>query len=68
MFTGAGVAIITPFNEKGVDYNKLEELIEFQIKNKIDSIILCGTTGETPTMSLAEQHVYIYMYPACSTQ
>lgn len=50
IFTGAGVAIVTPFAEDGVDYKKLEELIEFQIKEGIDSIIICGTTGEASTM------------------
>lgn len=50
IFTGAGVAIVTPFTEDGVNYNKLEELIEFQIKEGIDSIVICGTTGEASTM------------------
>jgi len=50
IFTGAGVAIVTPFTENGVDYKKLEELIEFQIKEGIDAIIICGTTGEASTM------------------
>ncbi|OON98949.1 MAG: 4-hydroxy-tetrahydrodipicolinate synthase [Epulopiscium sp. Nele67-Bin004] len=59
MFSGAGVAIITPFNDKGVDYDKLGELIEFQIGNNIDAIIICGTTGETPVMSLLEQQQVI---------
>lgn len=50
IFEGAGVAIITPFTDDGVDFNKLEELIEFQIREGIDSIIVCGTTGEASTM------------------
>ena len=54
IFTGAGVAIVTPFNESGVDFKKLEQLIEFQIKNKIDSIIICGSTGEAATMDHKE--------------
>lgn len=54
LFIGAGVAIITPFTESGVNYSKLEELIEFQLKNKMDSIIVCGTTGEASTMSQKE--------------
>ena len=54
IFTGAGVAIVTPFNESGIDFKKLEELIEFQIKNKIDSIIICGSTGEAATMDHKE--------------
>lgn len=55
LFTGSGVAIVTPFNEAGVDFKKLEELIEWQIKNKTDAIIICGTTGEGSTMSEQEK-------------
>lgn len=52
IFTGAGVAIVTPFdNNNNVNYAKLEQLIEFQIKNGTDAIIVCGTTGEAPTLS-----------------
>ncbi len=55
IFTGAGVAIITPFNADGsVNYNKLEELIDFQCNNGTDSIVICGTTGESATLSEAE--------------
>ncbi|MCX7842648.1 MAG: 4-hydroxy-tetrahydrodipicolinate synthase [Clostridia bacterium] len=50
IFTGSGVAIVTPFTDDGVDFNKLEELIEFQIKEGTDAIIICGTTGEASTM------------------
>jgi 4-hydroxy-tetrahydrodipicolinate synthase len=55
LFTGSGVAIVTPFNEAGVDLKKLEELIEWHIKNKTDAIIICGTTGEGSTMSEQEK-------------
>ena len=55
VFTGAGVALITPFNEDGVDYQKLDELIEFQIAGGIDSIIITGTTGEASVMPDDEQ-------------
>jgi 4-hydroxy-tetrahydrodipicolinate synthase len=52
MFTGSGVAIITPFKETGeVNFEKLAELIEFHIENKTDSIIITGTTGEASTLS-----------------
>lgn len=55
IFTGAGVAIITPFNADGsVNYNKLEELIDVQCNNGTDSIIICGTTGESATLSELE--------------
>ena len=51
LFKGAGVAIVTPFNENNeVDYEKLGELIDFQI-NGTDSIIICGTTGEASTLN-----------------
>ncbi len=62
IFTGAGVAIITPFNEKGeVNYEKLGELIDFQIENGTDSIIICGTTGEASTLS-HEEHIECIRY------
>lgn len=52
LFKGAGVAIVTPFKEnREVDYEKLGELIEFQISNGTDSIIICGTTGEASTLT-----------------
>jgi len=51
MFKGAGVAIVTPFKADGsVDFDGLTKLIEFQIENKTDAIIICGTTGEASTM------------------
>lgn len=58
IFTGAGVAIATPFkaNTLEVDYEKLEKLIEFQIENGTDSIIICGTTGEASTLT-HEEHL-----------
>ena len=46
IFTGSGVAIITPMNQDGsINYAELEKLIEFQIQNGTDAIITCGTTG-----------------------
>ena len=52
IFEGSGVAIITPFNLDGsVNYGKLEELIDFQIENGTDAIVICGTTGESPTLT-----------------
>ena len=52
IFTGSGVAIITPMNQDGsINYAELEKLIEFQIQNGTDAIITCGTTGESATMS-----------------
>lgn len=55
IFKGAGVAIITPMHEDGsVNYEKLEEILEFQIANSTDAIIICGTTGESSTMTHGE--------------
>lgn len=54
IFTGSGVAIVTPFTDDGIDFEKLAELIEFQIKEGTDAIIICGTTGEASTMPDAE--------------
>ena len=61
IFTGSGVAIVTPFTNDGVDFDKLGELIEFQIKEKTDAIIICGTTGEASTMPDSE-HISVIEY------
>lgn len=56
LFTGSGVALITPFNEKGeINFEKLRELLEFHIKNRTDAVIVTGTTGESATMSDEEK-------------
>lgn len=56
LFTGAGVAIVTPFAEDGcVNFEALGNLIEMQIKNETDAIIICGTTGEASTLTDDEQ-------------
>ena len=55
IFKGAGVAIVTPMYDDGkVNYDKLEELLEYQIANSTDAIIICGTTGESSTMTHGE--------------
>lgn len=52
IFEGAGVAIITPFHDNGnVNFEKLEQFIDFQIENETDAIVICGTTGEAPTLT-----------------
>lgn len=62
VFTGAGVAIVTPFKENGeVNYEKFAELIEFQIANGTDAIIVCGTTGESSTLT-HEEHLDVIKY------
>lgn len=56
IFTGAGVALVTPFKEDlSVDYDQLEKFIDVQIDNGTDSIVICGTSGEASTMSHDEQ-------------
>lgn len=55
LFEGSGVALVTPFNEDlSINYDKLKELIHFHLKNNTDAIILCGTTGESATLSIDE--------------
>ncbi len=62
IFTGAGVAIVTPFHEDGtVNYEKFAELVEFQIKNGTDAIIVCGTTGEASTLT-HEEHLDVIKF------
>ncbi len=62
IFTGAGVAIVTPMKENGeVHYEKLEELLEEQIANATDAIIICGTTGEASTLS-HEEHLDVIKF------
>ena len=57
IFKGAGVAIVTPMKEDmKVDFEKFKELIDFQIENKTDAIVVCGTTGEAATLS-HEEHL-----------
>lgn len=50
IFTGAGTALVTPFNEKGVDFDAYGRIIDFQIENGADALIVCATTGEAPTL------------------
>ena len=62
IFKGAGVAIVTPMHEDGtVNYEQFEKLLEFQIANGTDAIIVCGTTGESSTLS-HEEHLDVIRY------
>ena len=62
IFTGAGVAIVTPMYESGeVNYEQFGKLIEFQIENKTDAIVVCGTTGEASTLT-HEEHLDVIRY------
>lgn len=55
LFKGCGTAISTPFDENGVNFKEFERLVENQIQNKVDAIIVCGTTGEASTMTTDEK-------------
>lgn len=60
MFKGIYTALITPFKEDfNVDYDKLSELIDFQINNKVDGIVICGTTAETSNLDETEYETII---------
>lgn len=62
VFTGAGVAIVTPMNADGsINWDEFGRIIDFQIDNGTDSIIVCGTTGESATMT-DEEHVECIRY------
>lgn len=54
LFKGSGVALVTPFKDGNIDYESMKNLIEFQIKNNTDAIVICGTTGESSTLSYDE--------------
>jgi len=67
IFTGAGVAIVTPFKENGeVNFDKLGELIDWQVANGTDSIVIVGTTGEASTLT-HEEHVECIRYAVQKT-
>lgn len=67
IFKGAGVAIVTPFtSDNQVDYDKLGELIDFQVENGTDCIIICGTTGEASTLT-HEEHLDCIRYAVKKT-
>ena len=55
IFKGCGTALATPFNENGINFKVFEEMIENQIKNNVDALIVCGTTGESATMTEKER-------------
>ena len=59
IFKGAGVAIVTPMKEnEEVNYDKLEELVEWQIEQGTDAIVIVGTTGESSTLTTEEHSEY----------
>lgn len=59
IFTGVGTAIATPMNEDGsINYEEFGRLVDYQIDNSADAIIVCGTTGESSTMT-DEEHIEV---------
>ena len=55
IFKGSGVALVTPFKEDGaVDYEQLRKLVDFHVDHKTDAIIVCGTSGESSTLTVEE--------------
>ena len=60
IFKGSGVAIVTPFtNDNKINYGEFKKILDFQINNKTDAIIVCGTTGESATLSDYERRELI---------
>ena len=59
IFKGCGTALATPFTEDGVNFEELRKMIEFQILEGVDSLIICGTTGESSIMSTEEKKAVI---------
>lgn len=59
IFNGCGTAIVTPFNENGIDFESYGKLIDYQIENGVSAIITCGTTGEAATMTSEEKTAVI---------
>ena len=56
IFKGAAAAIVTPFTEDGIDFEQLKKVVDFEISGGIDAIVVCGTTGESATMT-NEEHI-----------
>ena len=62
IFTGAGVAIVTPMNEDfSVNYEELAKMLDDQIEKGTDAIIICGTTGESSTLTM-EEHAEVIRF------
>ena len=58
MFSGVITALVTPFKKKEVDWDALDRLVEFQVRNRVSGIVACGTTGESATLS-PEEHALV---------
>ena len=55
LFKGCGTALATPFTDDGINYEEFKKLIDFQIDEGVDALIVCGTTGESSSMTLQEK-------------
>ena len=55
VFKGCATALVTPFTNDGINFEELRKLIEFQILEGVDGLVICGTTGESSTMTLEEK-------------
>lgn len=55
LFTGVATALATPFNENGVNVEEFKKFIQFQISSGVDALVVCGTTGESSTMTKEEK-------------
>lgn len=63
LFKGACTALVTPMDEKGVNFDALKKMLDFQLENKIDAVVVCGTTGEAPTL---EDHEHLSAIEFCA--
>ncbi len=59
IFQGSAVAIVTPFNENGINFESLKNLLEWHVKEGTDAIVICGTTGEATTMTEKEKKMQL---------
>ncbi len=55
LFTGVATALATPFNENGINVEEFKKFIQFQISSGVDALVVCGTTGESSTMTKEEK-------------
>src|SRR5512141_2200081 len=67
IFVGSAPAVVTPFTDKGVDYQAFANLIEFLIKGGSDALVICGTTGEASTMP-DEEHIEVIKFAVNTVQ
>ncbi len=59
LFDGVATALVTPFNQNGINYSTYDKLYDFQVNNGIKTLVLLGTTGESPTISMQERKEFL---------